>query len=128
MKILSAFKLIAVTILAVAIFYVGGMAGMQALHYYGNFEWAVTTAAFWLGGLLMVLVVVESVKRTIVAIASLVEDEVPPAPQAASESDADAGPLAKPVQRPPAPPPSAAKPAQPASPPKPAASAAPPKK
>src|SRR5438045_9764227 len=86
-KILSTVKLLGATILAVAIFYVGGMATMQALHYYGNFEWAITTASFWLGGLVMVAVVAECVKRIIVASASVVEDEAPAPVAAPPEAD-----------------------------------------
>ncbi len=92
MKILSTVKLVGAAILAVAIFYVGGMASMQALHYFGNFEWAITTASFWLGGLVMVVVVVECVKRTIMAIAAMVEEEgPPPAPAAAADAENDVG-------------------------------------
>src|SRR5258708_39680804 len=101
-KILSTVKLLGATILAVAIFYVGGMASMQALHYFGNFEWAITTASFWLGGLVMVVVVVECVKRTIMAIAAMVEEEgPPPAPAAAADAE-DSHPPARPVHRAPA--------------------------
>jgi hypothetical protein len=122
-KILSTVKLLGATIIAVAIFYVGGMASMQALHYYGNFEWAITTASFWLGGLVMVVIVAECVKRIIVAVASVVEEEAaaPAVPPAADEEESrPAKPMARPVQAPPA---QAPKPAAP-QPPKPAAAPA----
>ena len=87
MKILSTLKLLAATVLAVAIFYVGGTASMQALRYYGNFDWAIITAAFWLGGLLMVVIVAECVKRIIVAVASVIEDEEAPMSAPAEHED-----------------------------------------
>jgi hypothetical protein len=99
-KIISIVKLIAAAALAVAIFYVGGMASMQALHYFGAFDWAITTAAFWLGGLVMVVIVAECVKRIIVAVASVIEDEAEPPHEAALIEEAEESRPARPMLRP----------------------------
>lgn len=68
-------KALVVSVMAVAIFYVGGMASIEALGHFGAFEWPVKTAVFWGGGLLLALVLTEATRRIIVTIASFLEEE-----------------------------------------------------
>jgi hypothetical protein len=68
-------KALLVSVMAVAIFYVGGMASLEALEHLGAFEWPVKTAVFWGGGLLLALVLTEATRRIIVTIASFLEEE-----------------------------------------------------
>jgi len=73
-------KALAISIMAVAIFYVGGMASLEALGHFGSFEWPVKTVVFWAGGLLLALVLTEATRRIIVTIASFLEEEPDNAP------------------------------------------------
>lgn len=68
-------KALSISVMAVAVFYVGGMASLEALDRFGAFEWPVKTAAFWAGGLLLALVLTEATRRIIVTIASFLEEE-----------------------------------------------------
>lgn len=117
MGILGIVKALGAAIMAVGIFYVGGMASLEALHYIpAQFDWPIKTATFWSGGVLLTLVLVEAARRVIMAVATFLEDE-PPEPKLKFEVDEekDEPPPAKPGARPSAPPP---KPAAPAAPPK----------
>ncbi|MSP48893.1 MAG: hypothetical protein EXQ95_06155 [Alphaproteobacteria bacterium] len=69
-------KALGAAVMAVSIFYVGGMASLEALSYLGQFDWPIKTAAFWTGGVVLALVLAEMTRRVISDIAAFLEDEV----------------------------------------------------
>ncbi|MBM3532878.1 MAG: hypothetical protein FJX60_07575 [Alphaproteobacteria bacterium] len=108
MGIVGILKAIGAAAMAVAIFYVGGMASLEALGYLGQFDWAIKTAAFWTGGVVLALVLAEMTRRIIADIAAFLEEEADrPQPKAESEAERDEPPPkqpARPATAPPKPP------------------------
>jgi hypothetical protein len=105
-------KAIGAAVMAVAIFYVGGMASLEALGYLGQFDWPIKTAAFWTGGVVLALVLAEMTRRIIADIAAFLEEEADrPRPKAEAEEERDEPPPKQPA-RPTAPPPKPAAPAK----------------
>lgn len=98
-------KAIGTAIMVVAIFYVGGMASLEALGYLGQFDWPIKTVTFWTGGAVLALVLAEMTRRIIADIAAFIEEE-PSQPRLKFEVDEIKEDLpAKPAARPAAPPP-----------------------
>ena len=75
MNIVGILKALGAATMAVAIFYVGGMASLEALSYLGKFDWAIKTATFWTGGVVLALVLAEMTRRIISDIAAFLEEE-----------------------------------------------------
>ena len=98
-------KAIGTAIMVVGIFYVGGMASLEALDLLGQFNWPIMTVTFWTGGAVLALVLAEMTRRIIADIAVFIEEE--PAEQKlkfeVDEIKEDLPP--KPAARPAAPPP-----------------------
>jgi hypothetical protein len=112
MGFLGILKAIGAAAMAVAIFYVGGMASIEALGYLGTFDWAIKTAAFWTGGVVLAFVLAEMTRRIIMDIAAFLEEEAEP-PRLKFEVDEEHdGPPPKPAAKPAAPPPKPAAPAK----------------
>lgn len=98
-------KAIGTAIMVVGIFYVGGMASLEALEYLGQFGWAIKTVTFWTGGAVLALVLAEMTRRIIADIAAFIEDEAGQ-PQLKFEVDEIKEDLpARPAARPATPPP-----------------------
>ena len=75
MAVIGILKALGAAIMAVAIFYVGGMASLEALSYLGQFDWPIKTAAFWTGGVVLALVLAEMTRRIISDITAFLEEE-----------------------------------------------------
>jgi hypothetical protein len=102
MKIFSLIKALGATVIGLAVFYVGGMAAIELLALAGPVNWAIKTAAFWAGGLLLAVFVAEAMRRIIVLLAMTLDEDAPPAPAAdGEESDDRTRPAAKPAAPPP---------------------------
>ncbi len=105
MGFLGIAKAIGAAAMAVAIFYVGGMASLEALSHLGQFDWAIKTATFWTGGVVLTFVLAEMTRRIIADIAAFLEEEAD-APKLKFEVDeVHDDPPPKPAARPAAPPP-----------------------
>ncbi len=90
--------------MAVGIFYVGGMASLEALGHLGQFDWAIKTVTFWTGGVVLAFVLAEMTRRIIMDIAAFLEEEAEPSrPKFEVDEEHDEAP-AKPAGRPATPP------------------------
>lgn len=98
-------KAIGAAVMAVAIFYVGGMASLEALGYLGQFDWAIKTAAFWTGGVVLALVLAEMTRRIISDIAAFLDEEAGAAKPKVEVDEAKDEPPPRPAARPAVPPP-----------------------
>ena len=112
MGILAILKAFAAAIMAVAIFYVGGMASLEALGHLGQFDWAIKTATFWTGGVVLAFVLAEMTRRIISDIAAFLEDEAAPAQLKFEVDEQHDDPPPKPAAKPAAAPPKAPAPAK----------------
>lgn len=75
MGFLGILKALGAAAMAVGIFYVGGMASLEALGHLGQFDWAIKTATFWTGGVVLAFVLAEMTRRIIMNIAAFLEEE-----------------------------------------------------
>lgn len=115
MGFLGILKAIGAAAMAVGIFYVGGMASLEALGHLGPFDWAIKTATFWTGGVVLAFLLAEMTRRIITNIAAFLEEEAA-APKLKFEVDEEHDELpAKPAAKA-APPKPAAPPPKPAAP------------
>lgn len=105
MGFLGLLKAIGAAAMAVGIFYVGGMASLEALGHFGQFDWAIKTATFWTGGVLLAFVLAEATRRIIVNIGAFLEEEAAPSTLKFEVDDEHDGPPPRPAARPAAPPP-----------------------
>jgi hypothetical protein len=110
MGIVGIVKAIGAAVMAVSIFYVGGMASLEALSYLGQFDWAIKTAAFWTGGVVLALVLAEMTRRIISDIAAFLEEEAGEPKLKFEVDEIHDDPPPKPAARPAAAPPKPAAP------------------
>jgi hypothetical protein len=118
MGFLGILKAIGAAAMAVGIFYVGGMASLEALGHLGQFDWAIKTATFWTGGVVLAFLLAEMTRRIIANMGAFLEEEAA-APRLKFEVDDEhdelpSRPAARPVAAPPRPAAAPPKPAVPA--------------